>query len=176
MKFVVLFDPRADGLREGTIVEGVKVEAMKAAGVALLPVEGDLLGRNGASGWTKRCWGEGDALHPQQNRRGCPIVLHVSPYFPTLHWIARVVPVEKEPRGMLRMSVDTTQIGVMPGGLNVIEGPTRIEELGEAPESGGWLVRGKAGIHSNVEGFLGLGLFGTLAGCRVEWLAVSQTR
>ena len=180
MRRIVVWDPTGED-PEGTIVEDQRAQVLVSKKVATLPIDHRLFGRNGLSGWNKRTWGHGAAFDAVANRRGCQIVLYVMPSYQTLNYVVRIVPTvspKEDPApatGRLRLSTDKNQIGTLALGVRSPTGPIQIEQLGKLDKGGGWTAEGTLSFTTRNEGFFGLSLYGKLVGCRVAWLAVSQT-
>lgn len=174
MSRVVIWDPRGD-FKLGEIVGGVEAERLVVQRAATLPIEADLLSRNGLSGWNMRAFGKGERFDPVTHKRGCAVAIYIASGFSKINWVASVIPAGPNPRGQLRMSADTSQVNINTGGLRPDNQPTRIEAL-SGQLDGRWLIGGEATLVARVEGFMGLGLYGTASDCAVEWIAVSQTK
>ena len=87
---VVVFDP--EGIEpEGELLTGHKADVAKARGVVTLLVVPELMRRSAFGGWSTRSYGRGWQYDPAKGTRGCPLMLHVSPEFPLVHWVARLV-------------------------------------------------------------------------------------
>ncbi len=80
-------------------------------------------------------------------------------------------------RAVCRRYVDgyPHEIGTLALGVRSPTGPIQIEQLGKLDKWGGWTAEGTLSFTTRNEGFFGLSLYGKLVGCRVAWLAVSQT-
>lgn len=174
---VTIYDP--EGIEpEGELLTGNRAEVARARGVITLPVEADIIRRSAFAGWAKRAYGKGWQYTSHQGSRGCPIMLHASPQFPAIHWAARLVrdPALGEVGGSLRLATDTAQLGAHPTGMMPESGPVQASELGAPDGGGGWIISGRARANIPADMFLALQLYGTLAGARVQWFAVSQTQ
>lgn len=174
---VVVWDP-SGAYPEGEFVDGQKAELLAfTPEVVALPAEPALMARNGAASWVRRAWGTGVRFDATTQRRGCGVALYVVGGHQTIHWTARIHAERPEARlaGMFRFGVDTSQAGTLLSGLGQDTPPVQLAELGEPDRFGGWTIGGRGRLISPAEGFMGLGLYGTMTGGRVLWLAVSQT-
>lgn len=173
---VVIYDSKGD-LYEGEILSGNAVGVAAARGVALLPVETDILRRSGISGWSKRCYGRGWKYDAIAASRGCPLVLHVAQAFPILEWRARLIPDgDGPPHGALRFAADTAAVNASPTGIMPETGAAQMAALGPLDDDGGWTIGGRARASIPGDMALALQLYGQVGGARVIWFAASQTR
>lgn len=170
---VVIHDPSGDN-PTGEIVEGKKAELLVARGIPSLPVDPNLLSRNGVSGYSKREFGRGISLDANSSRRGCSTVLYVMPSHQKINWCARIIPTSAGmvARGRLRLANDTAQVNVIKGGIATAEFAEVSGKLGAE----GLTIAGSSRFIANMEGYMGLCLYGTLANARVLWLAISQSK
>lgn len=160
---------------EGELISGPMSRSLRAEGVAVLPVDPDLVRRGGISGWAKRCFGAGheyDALMP---RGGASVALMLAPDRTRVCWAARLVPTSGDRGGQLYFAGDPTQFGA---GLAGLAGgaAVKLDQLGEPDASGGWLVFGESRLTAiaGAAAPLGVTLYGTARGVAVRWLAASQ--
>lgn len=177
MSHVVVHDP--NGVEpEGEVLVGNHAEVARSRGVVLLPLEQAVLKRSAFSGWARRAYGRGWMFDGRRSSRGCPLMLHVSPEYPLIHWVARiVVDAELGPlSGMLRLAADTAQMGAHATGLMPESPPVNVPDLGPPDANGGWFVGGSARANIPADMFLAFQLYGTLTGARVQWFAASQSR
>lgn len=184
---VVVFDPSGNQL-DGEVISGNAIGVAQARGVALLPVELELLRHGGVSGYSKRSYGRGWRYNPVGATRGCPLVLHVSAGFDALEWCARILPETPPPAaegevaeplplgGSIRMAPDTAQVGAGAIGISPETPAIQLQLLGPPDAAGGWTVTGRARMGITGDMFLALQLYGQMAGARVVWFAASQTR
>jgi len=174
---VVVHDP-AGVEPEGEVLIDNRAEVARARGVATLPVVPELMKRGAFAGWAKRAYGRGWVFDPRRSSRGCPLMLHVTPEYPVIHWLARVV-VDAELGslgGTLRIASDTAQVGAHATGLMPETSPVSMLHLGPPDAGGGWFVGGRARADIPADMFLAVQLYGTLMGARVQWFAMSQSR
>lgn len=172
--FVVIHDP-AGKEPEGRIITGNAVAVAKANGVVLLPVEPALIPRSAFAGWAKRCYGDGIEFAGTHASRGCTLAMHAHPDFPTMHWVARVVPTERRVAGSLRLASDTTQMHSLAVGIAPISPPVVLDQLSEPDAHGGWTIYGTAKATIPGDAYIAVQLYGMLTGARVAWFAISQS-
>jgi len=202
-RHVVVWDPNPglDRMPEGAAMRGPNAArvAETEGGIVLLPVDAALFlaPPNGCAGWARRAFGRGLSTGndepPVVARRFAPIALWVDKRVGGfLHWVARVVPAPRSSSlslagsssrsegggmsGLLRLSVDPTQAGVIGAGLGSEGASFDMAALGPTDRRGGWTLGGRHSISSFASGFLGMSLHGTARGILVEWVAVSQSR
>jgi len=179
MDRIVIADP-IGGLPEGTIVTD-NISQIVAQRAATLPVDADLLKLNGCAGYVRRVFGHGYAFDPYMPKRGAQVVLYALRDRGTINWCARMRRTSSVqlPSGTLRLSTDTSQRQVVTGGLTANLQPEELAKMsGRNPacdDQGGWIVGGTAEFTAQIEGYLGLSLYGTAQHCVVEWVAVTQT-
>lgn len=176
----------------GALIPGPSAPAMRAKGVAMMPVAADLLPapagmprarRNAVLGFFRRDYGAGWQLKPTPEIV-CPMVLYVVPGYPVIHWRARIVAptaaaAQAQRRGQLRICTDSMQSGAGAFGLTIPSGQhVELGALGPADDVGGWVVGGKASLHATLEGYAGISLWGscTNGDLRIAWAAVSATK
>jgi hypothetical protein len=173
---VIVHDPEGRE-PEGEVISGNAIGVAAARGVVLLPVEIDVLRRGGVSGWSKRVYGRGWQYDAIAAARGCPLVLHISPAYPLIVWVARV---QADPAGSLsgslRLAPDTAQVGAGAIGLAPESSSVQLQTLGPPDAEGGWIISGRARASIPGDMFLALQLYGQVGGARVLWFAASQTR
>jgi hypothetical protein len=181
MQRVVIWDEKCEYL-EGEVVDGNKSEALAARRAGVLSLDADLLTLNGSAGYAVRKFGKGWSFDPHMPKHGAPVALYVVPDRPLIHWLAKLVPSPAafdapavQPRGNLRLNVDTSQRGIVSARVTSETPPVELSALSPQFETGGWLIGGTNRFASSIEGFLGLSLYGTAQHCRVAWLAVSQS-
>lgn len=177
MKQVIVVEDINESYYEGDMVEGTRCERLIATSAPVLPVLPDLLLRSAFSGYARRQWGQGAEFSESMPRRGCPLAMFVSPEHTDIHWMAKIVRTGEElPSGVLRLSADTSQRGVITGGLISDTATHDIARLfaGQAQNEAIY-IRGMSQLSARLEGYFGFGLYGTLKGARVRWLAVTQT-
>lgn len=172
--FVVIHDP-AGKEPEGRIITGNAYAVAKSKGVVMLPVEPALIHRSAFAGWAKRCYGDGIEFAGTHASRGCSLAMHAHPDFPTMHWAARVVPVERRISGSLRLASDTTQLHSLAVGIAPISPPVVLDETSEPDEHGGWTIFGTAKATIPGDAYIAVQLYGMLTGARVAWFAISQS-
>jgi hypothetical protein len=181
MNRVVIWDEKCEYL-EGEIVDGNKSEMLAARRGGVLLIDNDLLTINASAGYSVRKYGRGWGFDAAMPKHGCPVTLYVVPDRPLIHWIAKLVPsasafdpLVAQPRGNLRLNVDTTQRGVVTARMSSETPPVELASLSRQFETGGWMIGGTGRFASSIEGFIGFSLYGTAQNCRVAWLAVSQS-
>jgi hypothetical protein len=179
---VVCWDPHGE-FWEGALVDRGMVGALRARGVATLPVEQELILRSAVGGYFRRSWGSGWPIGTPAPRFCCPMILHVAAgdALRRLNWCARLVPVDgaRGPfRGALRLAAHSGQPAAFSGGFGSSEDTcAAAERLASDPdEHGGWTVGGGGSMNSSVDGMFGCALYGQIAGLAVAWAAVSQSR
>lgn len=170
---VVIQDLSGD-LQVGEIVTGKKAELLVARSIPSLPVDPNLLVKNAVAGYFKREYGKGIEYGGSTSGRGCPAVLYAVPTHQQLHWMARVIPnsAGAHVKGRLRLANDTAQQQVVKGGIQTAQFADIDKEL----DGDGTIIHGSSRFITNVEGYLGICLYGTLQNARVQWLAISQTK
>jgi len=194
-KHIVVWDPEGD-YWQGGIVDDDLAHTLRARGVALLPVEPNLMTRSSAAaGFFHRAWGAGWPLGGAVPQMCCPMLLQLSSTVVEsataqapnrISWVARLVPdpgaVDSDGRlvqqaGQIRLAADSGQPGAFGGGLSPTErAAVSVRELGQIDQHGGWTVGGDALVSVALDAFIGLGLYGWAPGLRVAWAAVSQSR
>jgi hypothetical protein len=178
MQRIVIADP--GGLPEGAIVID-NIAQIVSLRAATLPVDPELQKINGCAGFVKRAFGVGYQFEPHMPTRGAQCVLYVVRDRGTINWCARLRRTSSVqlPLGTLRLSTDTSQRQVVTGGLTVSQQPEQLAKMsGRNPacdDQGGWLIGGSSIFSAQIEGYLGLSLYGTAQHCVVEWVAVTQT-
>jgi hypothetical protein len=112
------------------------------------------------------------------------MTLFCEPRHRSLHWCARLVATDEvlamqaagdPPHGSLRISADTGQRTPFHAGVQMVDKPVDVRNLGRPDASGGWVIGGQALLSCPVEGHYGLGIYGTAPGLRVLWAAVTVT-
>lgn len=171
---VVIWDPKGE-VQEGELIDGNAAKVFEARGGVALPILPPLVEKNGAAGWVKRCFGDGVVFGMTQNRRGCPLVFYASTHCGRVHWAACLVAAEK-PDGRLRLVGDGGQVGVALSRGGVASSATDLTKLDGPGVGGGWIARGESRVTVAHDGFVALGLYGSMNDVRVRWLAVSQSR
>jgi hypothetical protein len=165
--------------REGTIVDGERaIAVLQSRGAPMLPVDPSLFDRNPIAGYSRRSWGNGGQRFERMiGHRACPLMLYVIPGTPTLHWTARVEPIEDttESKGTFRLTTNTGVHGVtLTGGLVADDRASVIDCPPDA--NGGWTIGGSVRVNCAMEGFLALSIYGAAVGLRVVWAAVTQAK
>lgn len=184
---VVCEDPRGH-YWEGAIVDAKAAASLRLRGVATLPVDPTLPGKNACSGFFMRHWGSGWPIGTSAPKMAAPLALWCAhdDQGSSCHWAARLVaPVEvieavrqgQKIQGQLRLTADPGQrlgmaAGFNPGPDNAVIGT----DLGMPDERGGWTVYGQGTLTPPVDGLMSLSLWGHLHGLAIAWAAVSQSR
>jgi hypothetical protein len=182
---VVIWDPSGK-FAEGTFLEGLRqMPVIEGRGAVLLPCDVDLFQRSGVGGYFMRRWGMGWAYQGHVASRGCPMVLHVMPDRPFIHWAARLIPAtrtmpegevpETDFHGHLRLTSDSSQPSALSGGLSADSDTIDLSKLGPADPQGGWIIRGRSRLSVVERGFFSFSLYGLAKGLKVLWSAVSQS-
>ena len=188
---VVVWDPRGE-YWDGAVVGELKAHQLRALGVATLPVDAGLMAKNGVAGYFRRSFGAGVPLSPVIPQRAAMVLLWTTAgQGQRLFWRARLQAtfhvvagldgaehlVRDELDGQLRLVADTAQVGAYPQGFVAYdEGAVAYTRgLGEPDKWGGWTVGGCVQLGQQLEGFMGLSLYGAARGARLAWVAVSQS-
>lgn len=190
---IVVDDPKGEW-DEGSIVDAGRAHQLKQRGVALLPVDTQLLNTCGIAGYMRRGWGAGypiDSSHPKMN---CPLTVYArasSSESPSgaVYWAARVVAsdaaAERAKRllgrehapndnglvGQLQISPDPSQGLALVAGLAAAGTPKLMKDMGAPDADNGWLITGSAEARFPSNGVYGFGLFGWGPELRVAWAA-----
>jgi hypothetical protein len=185
---VVVHDPRNE-FWEGGLVEAQTASVLRARRVVTLPIEPELVRRSAVGGYFRRSWGSGWPLGTPAPRMACPMVLFVAAgdELRSLHWAARLLPdsaalarqIGEGGRlaGTLRLSADTGQPGASSAGFSAgARSHVDVATLGPLDEEGGWTVYGNGVIDAPRDGMFACSLYGAVAGLRVAWAAISQSR
>lgn len=169
---VVISDPTGD-IPPGEIVEGRKAELLVAKHIPSLPIDPQLLRRNGAAGYTKREYGRGVAFVGNSSQRACQATLYVMPSHQAINWCAAIAPnrAHAHVKGRIRLANDPSQVNVIKAGIATAQYAEVDEEV-----DGQLVISGSSRFITSMEGFLGVSLYGTLSDARVLWLAVSQSK
>lgn len=174
---IVVWDPLGRKA-EGEVVRASRQQALdEFAGAATLPVEQRLLGMSPIAGYFRRAWGRGEPFAGAAARRACPMALHVVPDCGWIHWMARLVPFDRErrPTGQLRLAASPNAFSALSGGLSAIAEPVVLPDLGPPDAWGGWTVARSVGLAIVQEGLLVASLQGVADGVAVLWSACSQS-
>lgn len=180
-KVIVIWDERRKGYEEGEVLDlDVRTRReLRDEPVFALPVEEELLARGPVHGFFMRKWGQGVDLARMEQRRACPMLLHVHPDLRFVHWRALVCPLrsEREVRGSLRLVAASHGGTSFQGGLGAAAEAVDLSKLSERPRlaSGGWVVGGAVELQVAAEGYLGLELLAQADGCFAAWSACSQS-
>lgn len=177
---VVIWDPSMEGedpatsvggLPTGTLADGKLAEKIRQCGGVCLPVvaEHAELGH----GYVVRHWGQGVTLNHAYPRFCCPFAILAPEGFRGLHWAIRLSGTEVPNSGLLRVAADTTQPYTQRSVATPLEGPITGTMLGAPDDEGGWTLRGRATLSVPVPGYVGLGIYGSMPGTRVAWVAAS---
>lgn len=182
MNRIVVWDPKGD-FWEGSLVDETTERMLAARGAVLLPVDPLLFKRSGVGGYFKRAWGSGWPLDFSTSRMVCPVTLFVEVSHRILHWKARLIPDmslvekakngEKVSEGHLRMVGDSGQANAWRASVVPDSPPVTGKDLGRLDEYGGWTVSGRALVNPPQDAYYGFGIYGTLPGVRVAWVAAS---
>ena len=174
MPRIVIWDPTGK-LPEGEIVYGTNgIAVLHSKGGVTLPVELELLKINAVSGFFARNWGSGIGFNRMMGTRACPMLLFVHPDYTTIHWAARLE-CDEGHQGTFRLTTDSSQVGIIGGGLAANE--TVVDISGLEPDLyGGITIGGSCKLNCTTEGYLGLSIYGTAIGARVVWSAVTQAK
>jgi hypothetical protein len=184
---IIVWDPSGE-YWQGGIVDVESAMALEARGVAMLPVQRDLLQGGALSGFYFRAWGAGWPLAGSTPRMCCPMALRASPFDSAkpdapavIYWMARLVPdgvqdADWRPLGTVRLASDSGQLGAFGVGLAVTPRTAfDLSGLGKPDREGGWTISGDARFGVQTDMTLGLGLYCSGPGLRVAWAAVSQS-
>lgn len=176
---IVVSDPEGV-LPEGKLIDGqnqLSVLEKRPSRVIMLPVDPDLIYSNAVGGYFKRAWGSGWNFTNMRAERGCPMMLYAQQAREFIHWCARVVPLGDDPRGIIRLTSNTSQLGsVATAGLSLMGEPNDISTLGPPDSFGGWTLFGKARLSIHSDGYIGFNLYGVANNLSVLWSAVSQSK
>jgi hypothetical protein len=185
---VVVLDPRNE-YWEGALVDVETAGALRARRVVTLPIEPELVRRSAIGGYFRRSWGSGWPIGTKVPKMHCPMVLFVAKGdgLRNLHWAARLVPESPEIArlvgegghltGTLQLTGDSGQPAASSGGF--LPGPgasVNAALIGPLDEDGGWTVYGTGLIEAPVDEIFSCALYGAVAGMRVAWAAISQSR
>jgi hypothetical protein len=179
IRYLVLEDPKAE-YWEGALVDSKGMRELEERGAITIPTVPELSTRNAVAGFMKRSWGSGWKLPDVIPNRICPTILFTVPNLHVIHWRAKLVrePNAAHVNGTVRLTGDSAQIQASIGGMgqssqNFVD----LAKLNGAddPESEGWFIGGQAPIAAQLEGYMGICLYGMGTGIRVAWLAVSQS-
>jgi hypothetical protein len=172
---IVVWDPTGEH-PEGALFNDVQAMSLAARGVALLPVAPRLFAASGVGGYARRAWGPGVDLDVQLPRLSCPLTIYLAKEMRALHWLARLVPSASGAahHGQLRLTADSNQPGTQNASFQPAGNAVDLRALGAPDAHGGWTVGGKGGVSANLDGYAGFALYGTGAGLRVTWAALSQ--
>lgn len=175
MNRIVVWDPSGEH-PDGTVISGVqRVTQLEARGVASLPVDPDRA-HGSVHGYFRRGWGRGWKYSRMVGERGCPMLLFIQPDRLHIYWTARLIPTGDEPKGILRLTTDTSRQTAFAGGLSAVDARVvSVDQLGEVDRHGGWTVRGRTKLSVAAEGYLALNLYGVGQDFAVLMSAVSQS-
>lgn len=182
---VIVWDPKGE-YWEGALVQPSQEAHLAARGVALLPLDSELLARGGNSGFVKRAWGAGYPLDAGMPRLHCPVTLMLfQEATHVVHWKARLMSDPTfdaraldstfRPGGSLRFVGDGSREHTHHTTASNISAPIDLRELGPKDERNGWTIGGKVAVRPHLSGHFGFALYGQGEGLRVAWLAVSAT-
>ena len=181
--WIVVEDPKGE-YWEGSLLSLPVSRQLKARGAAVLPIDPNLMKRSGVGGFMKRAWGAGYPLDYQRHAMCCPLTIYATVRHAKLHWVARLVPgdriaklvAEGKPfEGSLQLTADSSQMGTHHAGMQQHQPPVASRDLGKLDELGGWLVGGESVVRLAMDGHHGFGLYGSMPGVRVAWLAATIT-
>jgi len=178
---IVIDDPTGK-FWEGALVDRSRANVLRAAGVALLPVDPRLFTACAIGGFHKRAWGAGFPLDAHIPRMNAPLTMFLASRLTKIHWCARLIrdtryPADLSPVGTLRLTIDSGQSWANAGcALSSLKQNTvNLAELGPPDEEGGWVISGESMISVPREGFAGFALYGSAPGLAVVWAAITQT-
>jgi hypothetical protein len=172
---IVVWDP-AGMYPEGAIVTDLQSLALLARGIVLLPVVPRLFQSSGVGGYARRAWGDGVDLDTQMPRLTCPLTIYMAKELRTLHWRARLVPKTTGAAlfGQVRLAADGNQPGAQNVSFQPEESVVDLRALGAPDANDGWTIGGKGIVSPSTDCYAGFALYGTGAGLRVVWAAISQ--
>lgn len=158
---------------DGAVVTPGDFEVMaRQRPMVSLPIDPARLRDTGAGAYVKRAWGSGWPVQQNIPSILASIVLHVPPEASRVEWVAHVVRTsDAQPRGRLRLSLDTTSpVAGFP--VTQIQDSRPLEEC--EPYEGGLLVRGVSRVNVPHPSLQPLALYGMGGGgLAVAWLAAS---
>lgn len=182
---VVVWDPEGK-YWEGSLVGPEVATLIRGRGGAALPTDPELFAVSGVGGYMRRGWGAGWPLDAMAPRSFCPLALYVTPEHRALHWAARLVADEGHLAAARERGIDH------PGSIQIMSYSPRsntfkvsitprtevvkIAGLGKADDLGGWTIGGHAVAHPAMEGVAAFALYGSGAGVRVAWAALSAVK
>lgn len=175
MHRIVVWDPTGE-LPDGAVVTGNQsVGALRNRGVAALPVDADRA-FGAVEGYFRRGWGRGWKYDAMRGERGCPMLLYVKSDRVNIYWLARLIPTGPEPKGLLRLTTDTSKQTAFAGGLSAVEQrAVDVEQLGPPDRRGGWTIGGRTKLSVAAEGYMALNVYGVAQDLAIVWSAVSQS-
>lgn len=179
MQRIVVWDPEGE-FWEGALVDEARARQLEGRGTVMLPFVSRMFSMGGVGGFHKRAWGSGWALPTGIPALFCPLTLRGAKELRALHWAARLVPATPAgPHaydGHLRLAADGTQPGVAHAGYVPDAEAVTVDfrQLGAPDAHGGWVVRGRGLVSPSGDGYYGFGFYGSGAGLKVAWAAISQ--
>jgi hypothetical protein len=146
--------------------------------VVTLPTDARAFGTSALGGYSLRQWGTGVRFSDMRPQRGCPIAVHVAQDVPYVHWAVRIEKADKSAgmRGTFALVGSSDPVIPMVGALSALGRPADLTQLGEPDERGGWVLRGKLGLRTMVDGLCPLIAQAVADNLLVRWVAVSQSR
>lgn len=183
--YVVAWDPEGK-YWEGALVDHAVATMIRGRGGAALPTDPELFQISGVGGYMRRGWGSGWPLDALMPKAICPLSLYLTTDHRTLYWAARLQADDASVGRAMESGLDlssSVQIMSYAPRANMFKAPVtpkenthQIRALGKADERGGWTIGGTAAVHPAMEGVAAFALYGSGAGVRVAWAALSVAR
>jgi hypothetical protein len=185
-KRIVVWDGQ-DARRVGTVIEASQHDANNEAKglIATLPVDDRVLELGPVHGYFRRDWGmPGIAWRSMLPTQGAPMLIWVTPEIPYVHFAVRVHadPTQpRPPRGVLRLAPGHNATGAFTGGIGAVGGTDiHLDDLArdlsrEERNEAAWVLRGRARLNVQLDGYLSCCIGGVAEGIRVVWSAITQS-
>ncbi len=172
-EYVCAHDPLHPEAVGAVVSEPAQLRKAISRGAVYLPIDALLERELRLGGFVQRPWGpDGWLFRLNRGEGGSPFALQVRAGIPFIHWAAAVVP-RGGRRGKLQLHADQASVHTLNSGLAVVSAPVAFElaTINDQPV----IIRGVSRFNGNLDGFLGLDLWGVCDGIGVLWVAASQS-